>query len=180
MDPTQPLESPFWAFSLDVYGAPGVAEECLGLQERLGLDVNLLLLTAYMGAVEGVTLEASDLAAAAGLVAAWHDGTVRALRAVRRALKPPSLDAHNPLHGAASALRLQVKAAELESEKIEQAMLWRWSRTRLAARNRAEAQAALAANLHTLLAHAGAPGAAADKDLPRLQAATLAFAKSKS
>jgi len=33
----------FWAFSLALYGKPGVAPALLGLQDRLGVDVNLLL-----------------------------------------------------------------------------------------------------------------------------------------
>ncbi len=40
----------FWDFSLAIYRQPGVPEECLALQERLGADVNLLLLCAYLGA----------------------------------------------------------------------------------------------------------------------------------
>ena len=38
MIPSQPLDTPLWAFSLAVYGGDGVTDECLGLQERLGLD----------------------------------------------------------------------------------------------------------------------------------------------
>ena len=175
MDPA--LDSPFWAFSLKVYGADGVAEECLGLQERLGLDVNLLLFAAFMGAVEGVKLDANDVVATEGEVAAWHAEAVRGLRIVRRALKPASLDERNPLRAAAAGLRAQVKTAELEAERIEQAMLWRRSRAQFAARERFEARAALAANLIGLLAHYGAPG---DSGAPRLQAAALDFARSKS
>jgi len=179
MDPASPLDSPFWAFSLHVYRADGVAEECLALQERLGLDVNLLLLAAYLGAAEGVTLDARDVAAAEGVVAAWHAETVRGLRNLRRALKPASLDEANPLRAATAGLRAQVKAAELEAERIEQAMLWRWSRTQLTARKRADVRAALHSNLDEVLARYGAPAGAADTDLPRLQAAALVFAQSK-
>ena len=121
---SQPLDTPLWAFSLAVYGGDGVADECLALQERLGLDVNILLFAAYIGAVEGVRLEVSDIAAANAEVAHWQGEIVRPLRQVRRALKPMS----------AEGLRAQVKAAELEAEKIEQAMLWQWSRRQLADR----------------------------------------------
>ena len=108
---SQPLDTPLWAFSLAVYGGDGVADECLALQERLGLDVNILLFAAYIGAVEGVRLEVSDIAAANAEVAHWQADIVRPLRHARRALKPMS----------AEGLRAQVKAAELEAEKIEQA-----------------------------------------------------------
>ncbi len=33
---------PFWNFSLEVYGGEGVARACLELQDRRGVDVNLL------------------------------------------------------------------------------------------------------------------------------------------
>lgn len=176
--PAQALDSPLWTFSLKVYGADGVADECLALQERLGLDVNLLLFAAYMGAIEGVALDAADIAGAAGTVSAWHDDMVRALRRVRRGLKPPSLDAYNPLRAAAAGLRTQVKAAELEAEKIEQAMLWQWSRANLGARAHSDVRAALAANLAALLAHYGTP--ADSGSVARLQAAALGFALPKS
>jgi uncharacterized protein (TIGR02444 family) len=172
-------DTPFWTFSLAVYAANGVADECLELQERLGLDVNLLLFAAYAGAVEGIRLDAQDVAAAAALVRGWHTDIVRTLRAVRRTLKPMSLDDKDPLQGAAGALRAQVKAAELDAEKIEQTMLWRWSRRQLDARNRTPRDAALTANLHALLAHYDTT-AAHEAVPPRLRAAALAFESVKS
>ncbi len=177
MDPA--LDHPLWTFSLQVYDAPGVAEECLRLQERLGLDVNLLLLAAYLGAAEGSMLDAADMAAATNAVTAWHAEAVRGLRSLRRALKPASLDESNPLHAATGALRAQVKAAELEAERIEQAMLWRWSQAHLTAHARGEPRAALAANLAALLVHYGAPSAESESSLRHLKAAALNFARSK-
>jgi uncharacterized protein (TIGR02444 family) len=177
MEPAAMLDSPFWRFSLKAYAAPGVAEECLDLQERFGLDVNLLLFAAYLGAAEGVTLSADDVAAAAGIVGTWHAETVRGLRALRRALKPACQDPQNAWRGPTAALRNQVKASEVEAERIEQAMLWRWRQTQLGARQHGAADAALAANLAKLLAHYGAPG---DTDTPTLRAAALNFAHSKS
>ena len=176
----QTLDTPFWTFSLKVYGAPGVADECLALQERLGLDVNLLLFAAYMGAAEGVALDERDIAAAAGAVTAWHDETVRTLRGVRRGLKPLSLDARNPLRAEAALLRTKVKAAELAAEQIEQAMLWQW-RAQLAERGRGDPHAALAANIKAVLAHYGAAGGTADSGAAvQLRAAALAYAGAKS
>jgi uncharacterized protein (TIGR02444 family) len=176
--PAPTLDTPLWAFSLAVYGADGVEAECLDLQERFGVDVNLLLFAAFAGAREGVQLDAADIAAAAAAVSAWHGEIVRALRGARRTLKPVSLDADNPLHTAAASLRTQVKAAELEAENIEQAMLWLWWQRHLAGRTRGDAGAALAANLHALLAYFGAPvGFAAPA---KLRTAALAFIGSKS
>ncbi len=167
-------DTPFWRFSLAVYAADGVADECLALQERLGLDVNLLLFAAYIGAVEGIRLDAQDVAAAAVLVDGWHAAIVRALRGVRRTLKPLSLDDKDPLQGAATALRSKVKVAELDAEKIEQAMLWDWARQHLDSRTRTARDAVLAVNLHALLAHYD-DAAVHTAVLPRLRAAALAF-----
>lgn len=167
---TPDLETPFWTFSLAVYASDGVAEECLGLQERLGLDVNLLLFAAYMGAVEGVRLAAADVAGANAAISEWHNHIVRSLRGARQALKAPSTDAENPLRGPTAALRLQAKRAELESEKIEQAMLWQWSRAHLP--DLEHDGSALAGNLRKVLAHYGD----ADAPSPQLIEAALAYA----
>ena len=123
------MGSPFWDFSLAVYGANAVQDECLKLQEEFGLDVNLILLCAFVAAVHGVTLTIDDIAAARQEVKQWQERTVRPLRAARRHLKTAELT--NAQDAAAAAqLRVQVKAAELESERIEQAMLERWAAAR--------------------------------------------------
>lgn len=176
MPASQPLDTPLWAFSLAVYSRDGVADECLDLQERLKLDVNLLLFVAFAGAVEGVTLDQREIAAACGAIARWHDDVVRTLRAARRALKAPSLDAGNPHRQASVALLSQVKTAELDAEKIEQGMLWQWSRRALAGRPRSESDQALAANLHGLLEFYGATDDATAA-CPRLLDAAAAYAR---
>jgi uncharacterized protein (TIGR02444 family) len=158
---TPSLDTPLWAFSLAVYGGEGVADECLGLQERLGLDVNVLLSAAYLGAVEGMRLEVSDIAAANAEVVQWQAHIVRPLRHVRRTLKPLGQE----------DLRAQVKEAELAAEKIEQGLLWQWSR-RLAERPRAGG--ALAGNLAAVLTFYGSSDHP-ETVLPHLLAAAGAY-----
>jgi uncharacterized protein (TIGR02444 family) len=109
--------SPFWSFSLAFYRKPGVAEACLALQERHGIDVNLLLAAMFAGA-SGRALTADAWALLEGAVGAYHREVVQPLRAARRALKP--LDAGSPV---ASQLRSAVKAAELDAEHLEQLMI---------------------------------------------------------
>jgi uncharacterized protein (TIGR02444 family) len=164
------LETPFWAFSLSVYASDGVAEECLALQERLGLDVNLLLFAAYMGAVEGVRLAPKDIESANATVSDWHRDVVRPARDHRRALKAESEDIANPSRVAAAALREQVKAAELAAEKYEQARLWQWSRAHL--QDLEHDGSALAGNLREALAFVGD----ADAPTPHLIEASIAYA----
>src|SRR5947207_526472 len=106
--------SPFWSFSLAIYRKPGVAEACLALQDRHGLDVNLLLAALFAGTA-GTALDEDGWALLEATVGAYHREVVRPLRAARRALKPleggPLDDGRAVV---AAQLRSAVKAAELD------------------------------------------------------------------
>ena len=147
------MGSPFWNFSIAVYGASAVQDECLILQDQFGLDVNLILLCAFLGAVHGVTLTSDDIASVRQEVGQWHEQIVRPLRAARRHLK--AIELQDADAASAADLRRQVKTAELESERIEQILLERWADTRLAAWPRGKLREAVVANLQTLLAAYG-------------------------
>ena len=82
------MGSPFWNFSIAVYGASAVQDECLDLQDQFGLDVNLILLCAFLGAGHGVALTSDDIASARQEVGQWNEDIVKP--AARRA--PPSQD----------------------------------------------------------------------------------------
>jgi uncharacterized protein (TIGR02444 family) len=112
--------SPFWRFSLRLYGRPGVGAACVALQDAHDLDVNLLLFALWL-ASEGRAVSADDLRAAEAATRAWRLQAVVPLRAVRRFIKepPPALDA-----AGVAALRERVKAAELESERLQQEALF--------------------------------------------------------
>jgi uncharacterized protein (TIGR02444 family) len=111
-------ESPFWDFSNAVYGRPGVAEACLALQDRRGLDVNILLLCCWAG-VRGRALTAAALGARIEAVRPWRDQVVKPLRAARRWLKGQQTVPSE----SAEALRQAIKAQELEAERLEQLIL---------------------------------------------------------
>ena len=147
-----PSGQAFWEFSLRIYAEPGVQEECLALQERLRLDVNLLLFCAYAGAKLGIALSQQDIADMVALTAGWQDSVVRSLRAVRSTMKRWSEDKTQPIAKPAAALRVAVKKAELDSERIEHEMLAGWAASREAAAARAP-QEAVAANIGLLLDH---------------------------
>lgn len=167
--------SRFWSFSLAVYSDAAVQAECLDLQDRHGIDVNLLLFCAYAGAVRGAVVPDAELRAAAGLVDEWHKQIVQSLRQARRALKPFATDA-SAIAASAAALRTDVKAAELESERIEQTILEEWSTRRIAGWLRAEPAAAIAANIRNLFAIYR--GSADAPEIPdRLIAAALGAAR---
>ncbi len=148
------MDSPFWNFSLAIYGANAVEDECLDLQDLFGLDVNLVLLCTYLGAVHGAALTAGDIALARAEVGRWHEQIVRPLRAARRSLKTIALRTDDETKAAAQ-LRIQVKAIELESERIEQMTLGRWAEARLASWPRGNAHEAAVGNLQVLLATYG-------------------------
>lgn len=108
----------FWEFSQDLYGRPGVAEACLALQDRRGLDVNLLLFCCWTG-VRGQALTAGELGRRIDAVGPWQDRVVKPLRAARRWLK----EQQTAPAQAAEALRQAIKAQELEAERLEQSIL---------------------------------------------------------
>ncbi|MFM1816358.1 MAG: hypothetical protein RLZ98_3053 [Pseudomonadota bacterium] len=112
--------SPFWNFSLGVYGTPGVPDACIRLQDEAGVDVNVMLYLLWL-AGEGRKLDLADVRAIVEAVDGWRADVVVPLRTARRALKSPPglLDTE-----AAAALRTKVKAIELEAERLQQEALY--------------------------------------------------------
>ncbi len=109
-------DNPFWNFSLAVYAIEGVAPSCLRLQDRHGLDVNLLLYCCWAGQC-GVTIDAPAMAGILELTAGWTAGVVQPLRAVRRVLKGGF---ETMPEAECESLRNAVAKLELEAERIEQ------------------------------------------------------------
>lgn len=112
--------NPFWDFSLAVYARDGVAPACLSLQDRLGVDVNILLYFCWIGIQHGTALNADTARQLIGRVSGWKTHVVEPLRGVRRALKSNLEDV--PPEGR-ETLRLALKKAELQAERLEQDML---------------------------------------------------------
>jgi uncharacterized protein (TIGR02444 family) len=122
--PTAPFdESPFWRFSLRFYARSKVSAACLALQDDAGVDVNLLLFLLFL-AEHQRSVEVGDVARLDAGVSAWREQVVKRLRDLRRALKPGI----GEIPGTVSeTFRGQIKRLELESERIEQAVLERFS-----------------------------------------------------
>jgi len=108
----------FWRFSWDLYHAAGVAEACLALQAREGLDVNLLLFCCWAGH-RGHHLSEDELRTLVATARDWQGHVVHPLREVRRWLKGQD----QVPAAAAETLREAVKAQELEAERLEQDLL---------------------------------------------------------
>ena len=114
-----PEETPFWQFSGIVYARPGVAEACLDLQDRHGIDVNLLLFCAWAGA-QGRRLDGGDLGLLRSVSRPWHDEVVAPLRTARRWLKQQSAVPED----LGETFREEVKTLELQAEMLEQLVLY--------------------------------------------------------
>jgi uncharacterized protein (TIGR02444 family) len=145
----------FWDFSLALYERPGVAAALLGLQDRLGVDVNMVLFCCWAGA-ESRRLSSDDLAAVEAVAEPWQAEVVRPLRSLRRRLKGGFgvLPA-----GRVEAFRKRINDLELDGERIAQeAMAAQPRRDR---GDRGSAAASVAANLRAYLRlrHAAIGGA---------------------
>ena len=80
-------DNPFWRFSLAVYAMPGVAAECLALQETHGVDVNMLLFCAWLGSAQRIVLTQANLATVESAVRSWRDEVILPVRSVRRDIR---------------------------------------------------------------------------------------------
>ena len=98
------------------YARPGVAEALLGLQDRAGLDVNLILFAIWQGAVHGHRLEGAELQAAEAAVAPLRREIVEPVRNLRRRLKTQADEDMQ-------ALRRRVAVLEVEAERAAHARL---------------------------------------------------------
>ena len=153
---TATADGSFWTFTLALYGKPGVAPALIGLQDRLGLDVNMLLFCCWAGA-DGRLLSREDLKAVEAVAEPWQGEVVRPLRALRRRLKGGfgAMPADR-----VEAYRKRVNELEIEGEHIAQnAMAQQPHGERQSA---GSAAARIAANLKAFLKLRHAPVDAAE------------------
>lgn len=103
------MRNPLWDYASTLYGLEGVAPACLVLQDRFGVDVNLLLYAAWLAQLQQ-RLDSTHVKALDAVVSDWRDRVVRPLRTLRR-----------QLHAVAEAGELYegVKALELQSERAQ-------------------------------------------------------------
>jgi uncharacterized protein (TIGR02444 family) len=167
---TRSPDNPLWDFSLSIYAAPGVADECLALQDGHDLNVNLVLLAAYLGSA-GIEWDEERWEAAASEIA-WLDETVvKPLRSIRRALKSRA-DTDDGLGARAKDVYRTIKTAEIDAERLEQDRLYRWagvSSTRAAS---VDARSLIAENMATLLRATGGNSAAFEMPQRLIEAAS--------
>lgn len=113
----------YWQFSLVVYRQKGVASSCLALQARIGLEVNVLLMALLAARWHQRVIGRHEVEQADALVLPWRRDIVVPLRELRSRLKlgpAPAPDVRT------DTLRNQIKATELQAERIEQQELAKW------------------------------------------------------
>ncbi len=150
-----PRRPGLWGFSLAFYARPGVAPALIALQDRAGLDVNLILYALWLGASGRGRLDRGRLTEADRAVAAIRSEITEPLRALRRRLKArPDADIRR--------LREAVGRLELDAEKAALRRLARLAGPGARGAPRAECRAAALANLALCLGReaAGAEAAA--------------------
>lgn len=161
-------DNPFWDFSLAVYRKPGVAEACLRLQNGAGADVNLLLYFCWLATVREAALADAEVRAAVDATEAWRAHVVQPLREVRRWMKGGAAGFRPE---SAESLRTAVKRVELESERLQQDLLFRMTGPCGEARAGAETQGYAEENIARYFKLIGVPPTAAIAQDCRLIAA---------
>jgi len=127
--------APHWRFSLAVYGSPGVAPACLLLQDRCGLDVNVLLLALYAVLELEQSMDDGAIADLDAQARSLRESVVVPLRKIRQHMKGRDYGA------ATEKVRQQVKKAELMAEELEQSLLAEWVAGRPASNSPSDARA---------------------------------------
>ncbi|MBJ7320465.1 MAG: TIGR02444 family protein [Alphaproteobacteria bacterium] len=110
---TAAQSAPLWDWAVAAYGAPGVSEACVALQDNHEQNVPVLLWSAWIAAT-GRNPDAETIEAACDTARAWDSVVVAPLRAIRRTLKAPIPDIDDEPR---QAVRDRVKALELLAER---------------------------------------------------------------
>lgn len=117
------LDNALWRFAVRFYGRDGVAAACLTLQDRLGVDVNILMLAIFAQVHHGVRLSRDDVATVDALTRDWRTQIVQPLRRMRTRMKSGPTPAPS---SSTDRLRNHIKAAELEAEQVQLAAMNAW------------------------------------------------------
>lgn len=113
-------DHPFWDYSLSLYRQPGVADACLYLQDRYGLDVNLLLFCLWFGASGRGPLQDDEIEDCVRRTGDWRARVIEPLRAIRRACREEPLGVPEFL---LQVFRPSMQDIELAAEHVEQLVL---------------------------------------------------------
>lgn len=102
-----------WPFALKLYAKPGVADACLALQARHGVDIPLLLAAIWHGHGGRGQLDAGRLRLWRATARNWRVAVIDPLRASRDAIRATAQE-----DAAIRRLRRSILAAELAAERL--------------------------------------------------------------
>lgn len=114
------VDGPLWEFAAATYGHAEVSKACLFLQDRCGVDVNVLLFALWIAAERKIAVDVAAIREVDTMVRQWRQEIVAPLRAIRRRLKTGPRPAPN---AATEELRARLQDIEIELERIELAVL---------------------------------------------------------
>jgi uncharacterized protein (TIGR02444 family) len=114
------LEADSWAFALQLYSRPGVANACLKLQDEAGVDVMIFLTAAFAAVRHRTLLTRSEIREVDDACRPWREQIVQPIRAIRSGLKIGPLPAPS---GETEQFRTKVKAVELAAERLQNQLL---------------------------------------------------------
>jgi uncharacterized protein (TIGR02444 family) len=114
------LEAESWAFALEIYARPGVADACLTLQNEAGVDIMMLLMVIFAAVKHRHLLTREEIRSLNDVCRPWREQIVWPLRKMRTGLKTgPS-----PAPGAATEeFRSKIKSLELAAERLQNQLL---------------------------------------------------------
>lgn len=109
-----------WAWTLRVYAEEGVAAACIGLQDRHGVGVSVLLALMGLAARGHGVPEPGSMSVVLQRAERWQRSVIEPLRRARRGLSsaPPAAIA-----GPAESVRQVLLAQEMETERLQQQLL---------------------------------------------------------
>jgi uncharacterized protein (TIGR02444 family) len=110
----------FWDFATRLYARGNAKDACLDLQDKHGLDVNVVLFCCWVASSGRGAFHDGELENALGCVADWRNRVIGVLRTLRHDLKDGMPPAPKPL---SDDLRRVVVESELHAEHIEVLML---------------------------------------------------------
>jgi len=110
----------FADFSTRVYRQPGVADACLFIQERYGLNVNLVLFCIWVADRGGGALTAGQVDTAMRRVIDWEERVIAPLRAIRQTCRSEALGVPEFL---LQMFAPQIEMAELGAAQVERLVL---------------------------------------------------------
>lgn len=117
-----------WDFSLELYAREGVPDICLGLQDAIGLDVNIAFFCLWWSHSDSAVLDQNAFDSIIAEAVRWNRDVVLPIRGARRAAKvtAPDLSANER-----NVLYKTILGIEIEAEHAEQIMLARAAEGRM-------------------------------------------------